>query len=538
MKTAYVVCVAMVVSCTSEAADDDEERRRPRRDAAVTDARIVDAMAADATTTDARIVDAAIAIDAAPPPTDAAVVAAVANLTVRLVPAAGQTGTQTVNFAIPLPPGQLTQPLVRVLRAGTPLAAYRRGLATYPDGSLRSVQVQVALAISGEVTLDIELGGAVGPTLAAVAIPSTLIVADGSQGPKVAAVLPSRWLAASGVAGPMVARADLVGSPLDAWTGVCDYARWNTAAFNAASGNREAWLFDRVTAMYRGYVMTGDPSPLSSGYREASIYRNGITGTGTATRIGVPGASADLKYHYSQGLALHWLLTGDDRFREAAENVAIRAHALWTDPGYAGGADFWTERHAGFALLAYEWAAIVSDDQAATFRGWGDVATDAYLDTQETWPASWTDTTARCFAHTATAHGESYGTNGCSPWMSAILADALEVHAMRADTTRTRAGLVRMGRIIARDGRDATGRPYYWMGLGTAADIPDDYDEHWGESAYVVAMAWHHGGRTDTALRTAADALVTGLRTRGEAGQLRSFNWQCRSAVATPAYLR
>ena len=38
-------------------------------------------------------------------------------------------------------------------------------------------------------------------------------------------------------------------------------------------------------------------------------------------------------------------------------------------------------------------------------------------------------------------------------------------------------------------------------------------------------------------LRAAADQLVTGVRDRGEVGQLRSFNWQCRSAVMTPALL-
>ena len=96
------------------------------------------------------------------------------------------------------------------------------------------------------------------------------------------------------------------------------------------------------------------------------------------------------------------------------------------------------------------------------------------------------------------------------------------------------------GREIKQDYRprsDDEGKPYYWMGLGRAGEI-DPYEEHWGESAYLVAMAWHYAGRTDAALRTAADELVTGLRERGEAGQLRSFNWQCRSAVQAPAYLR
>lgn len=462
------------------------------------------------------------------------------NLSVQLVPAAGQSGTQVVNFAVPLRKGMATAPDVRVASGGTNLATYRRGLGSYDDGSLRAIQIQIELAISGPTTLDLEIGAAGGGDRSAVDVATTLVTADGTDGPKVWALLPPAWMAASGVLGALVPVADLAGTPLDAFGGVCDYERWNTEAFEAGMANREVWLFDRVTAMYRGYAITGDAAPLASAYREAAIYRAGLTGDGAATRIGVPGAADDLKYHYAQGMALHWLLTGDDRFREGAEDVATRAHGLWTDPGYDGGADFWTERHAGFALLAYEWAAAVSDDQAATFRGWADEAALAYLDMQTSWPTSWTDRDARCFAHTADAHGEGYGYDGCSPWMSAILADAMETHATRhggarADTVR--ASLVRLGRIIARDGRDGEGKPFYWMGLGRDGEI-DPYEEHWGESAYIVAMAWHHSGRSDAALRTAADELMTGLRERGEAGQLRSFNWQCRSAVQAPAYLR
>ncbi|MBK9036766.1 MAG: hypothetical protein IPL61_36875 [Myxococcales bacterium] len=458
---------------------------------------------------------------------------------VRLVPAAGVAGTQVVSFAIPLPAGLLTDAAsVRLAHAGADLAAARVPLAAYPDGSLRSVLVQVELAISGETTLDVEVGARGGGDRAPVPVTDTLAGAD--ETPRVWAVLPAAWLAGSGAFGALVPQAAIAGTPLDAWGDVCDYARWDTDAFLAAASARDVWLFDRVTAMYRGYAITGDLGPLTSAYREAGIYRRGLTGTGSATRIGVPGAADDLKYHYTQGLALHYLTTGDARYREAAEDVAVRAHDLWTDPGYAGGDDFWTERHAGFGLLAYEFAAIVSDDRAATFAGWAATAVDAYLAVQADYPSSWTDRDARCFAHSATAHGEAYGYDGCSPWMSAILADALAGHARRvggAAATRVTDALVRLGRIVARDGRDPTGKPYYWMGLGRAGEV-DDYDEHWGEAAYLVALAWHHAGRGDGALRAAADALVTGLRERGEAGQLRSFNWQCRSAVQAPAYLR
>ncbi len=461
----------------------------------------------------------------------------------RLVPQAGVTGVQRVNFALPIPAGLLHEP-TRIRLAppgGSELASARRALATWPDGSLRSVQLQVEVDVTATTALDVEVDA---PTasgaLTLVDVAGTLAAADGTAGPRVWVLLPSGWLASSQVAGPIVPAAVIAGTPLDAWSSLCDYAVFDADAFLAVADTAGSWLYDRPTALYLGYAITGDLGPLQSAYREAAIYRAGLTGTDENTRISVPGAASDLKYHYAQGMAIHYLLTGDDRFREGAENVAVRAHALWSDPGYAGGADFWTERHAGFALLAYEWAAAVSDDRAATFAAWSDQAVAAYLPLQDVATSAW-EVDARCFAHSAEAHGEAFGYVGCSPWMSAILADGLEAHARRvggAGAAAARSGLVRLGRMLARHGRDLDGRPYYWMGAGVDAAEIDPYEEHWGESAYVVALAWHWSGRTDAELRTAALSLVDGLGRLGEAGQLRSFNWQCRSAVMTPFYLR
>jgi hypothetical protein len=348
-------------------------------------------------------------------------------------------------------------------------------------------------------------------------------------------------LSASGVAGPEVPESAVAGTPSAAWQRICDYSRFNVDSFVTQIGDAAVWLFDRGTALYRGYARRGDLSTLSSAHREVSIYRNGITGTGGSARIGVPGKADDLKYHYSQNLALHYLMTGDERFRESAEDIATRVAALWTSPGYDGGADFWTERHAGFGLLAYVWAMIVSDDRSAEFRALADAAVDAYIQVQNTYPAGYADSAARCFAHSADAHGEGYGYFGCSPWMSAILVDALDAYATESDTARAasaRASIVKLGRILARQGRDPAGKPYYWMGVGVAQNEVDEYDEHWGESAYIIAAAWYHAGRNDAALRKAADELVAGFSTNGTAPHMRSFNWQCRSAVATPWYLR
>jgi hypothetical protein len=323
---------------------------------------------------------------------------------------------------------------------------------------------------------------------------------------------------------------------------VCNYTAHGIDSFLALQASKDVWLYDRGTALYRGYARRGDQSTLTSAYRETAIYRSRITGTDAATRIGVPSAADDLKYHYTQNLAIHYLLTGDDRFRESAEDVAQRVMTLWSSPSYAGGSDFWTERHAGFGLLAYVWARIVTDDMGVALETAASGAVNAYIAIQATMATTYSDASTRCFAHSPAAAGESFaGQWGCSPWLSAIVADALDQFATEtggAAATNARSSIVKLGKAIATQGRDSSGKPYYWMGVGSQPDEVDPYHEHWGEPAYVVAMAYYHGGKTDASLKTAALQMLAGLKSNGSVPHLRSFNWQCRSAVAAPYYLR
>ena len=465
-----------------------------------------------------------------------------AVVVVRLIPDAAQVGATRINFAVPLPPGALTDAAqVVVTHGGAEVAAATRGLATYDDASLRSVQVQFDLEVSEETTVEVALGETQGMGgVEFVDVQETLVVPDASEGPRVWAVLPASWLAESGVAGPLAPLESFEDRPEAVWLSHCDYATWDTDAFLSVAGERGPWLYDRGTALARAYAITGDWVALRSQYRETGIYGMGMTGEGANVVIPVPDATGDAKYHYAQNLAVHYLLTGDARFRERAEDIADRMASLWPDPGYAGGADFWTERHAGFALLAYVAAAQVSDDRAADFIALADAAVQAYLDVMATYPEEWDDTEARCFAHHADAHGEGYGYFGCSPWMSAILADALEQYAELRGGERAedaRAAIVRLGRLLARDGLDGGGKPFYWTGVGTDADEVDSYDEHWGEAAYVIAMAWHYAPVDEPTLRTAVDGVIAGLASQGAMPHVRSYNWQCRSAVAAPYYL-
>ena len=250
----------------------------------------------------------------------------------------------------------------------------------------------------------------------------------------------------------------------------------------------------------------------------------------------------DPKYQYAQNLAIHYLLTGDDRFQTAAEDMALGMTELWPDPGYAGGDDQWTERNAGFSLLAYVWGATVAGPRQAEILA---AAGEAFLETlavQATYPEGYDDATHRCFAHHGDAHDPDEGNPyfGCSPWMSAILADGLDGYRRMqsgVNAELARGSLVRLGRALARDGRDEGDRPYYWMGVDTEENAVDDYDEHIGESAYVVALARALAGEQDAELDGALEALLDKFAADAEIGQLRSYNWQCRTAVMTPTFL-
>jgi len=462
---------------------------------------------------------------------------------VALVARDSASSVERVSFAIPLSRGVVVDDrAVQVFVGDRELPAASRILARYPDDSARSIQVQTDVDIGAHDELRIELGETGRGGLELVPVEDTLEGAGSETRPRVWVVLPAEVLAASTLTGPALPR-DAIDEPaLEVWDRICNYQRWNTDIFVQEASTAQVWLFDRVTSMYRGYAITGELSPLESAYREAAMYRDAIrfTPDGDISSIGVPGAGTDLKYHYAQGMALHYLLTGDDRFREAAEAISRKVAKLW-DPHYDGSDKFWTERHAGFALLAHEWANRVSDDQRVETAARSDAAITAYLDAQLAPRFGQADPTARCFAHTSAAHGESWSASGCSPWMSAILADGLDAYARRVGGDRAvevNSALVRLGRIIARDGRDDSGRPLYWMGVGGKRGERDQNDEHWGESAYVVALAWAASDRSEDELRVAADELVAGLGQHGKTEHLRSFNWQCRSAVMTPALLQ
>lgn len=421
--------------------------------------------------------------------------------------------------------------------AGAVVELAATAIARHADGSIRSALLQFSASAAGTYTVELGEGAAPSGTLVPV---ESLLGGDGL--PAVWVTLPASWLAESRFAGPLVPFGATT-APLDAWERHCDYDAY---ADTTDLGNN-TWLYDRTTVYVRAYAQSGELSHLQAAYRAGELYRSRITGTGSGTRIGI-GTVGDVKYHYTQNMAALYLLSGDARFRDAALNVAVRLHDLH-DPGYDGGDGFWTERNAGFALLGYVHAMTVSEDPSM-YRGWADEVVDAALDVQATYPAGYDDPDARCFAHDCEAHDpEECAANdthyfGCSPWMSAILAEGLDTYASEVGgdrASRVATSLAQLARILVRSGivPDTGGRPYYWMGVGPGAGAGWDegYDEHRGEVAYVAALGYARSGSSDATLRMQALDLVRGFSEQGGVPHVRSLNWQCRGAVAAPAFL-
>jgi hypothetical protein len=169
----------------------------------------------------------------------------------------------------------------------------------------------------------------------------------------------------------IVPQAAITGTPLDAWGGVCDYARWDTDAFVAGSASRDVWLFDRVTAMYRGYAITGALEPLRSsvprgrhlpGRRHRRPARDADRRAGRGRRSQVPlqpGPRLALPHHRRRPLP-----RGRRERRGARPRLVDR-------PGLRRRRRLLDRAPRRLRLLAYEYAARVSDDRARAVRRLG-----------------------------------------------------------------------------------------------------------------------------------------------------------------------
>ena len=445
----------------------------------------------------------------------------------------------TVSFGAPFPRGVVTDlAMIRVTdAAGAELPAHVAELARWRslDGeagfveSVRSalVQVSITLASREPVELSVQWGTARTRTIASPGdawadwapisgstfFPDEYPAGADVREPRVYVTFPPDWLSAC----ILRTRTEPFGTD-DAWAFFDDvYPEFARTAANdvdprVTAGNRidyvgqgEPWLFDRALTFFGVYVRSGDVTWLRHAHRAAQFYGAHITAEGFFDL-----ADGDLKYAYGGPLFVDLALSGDTRHRARITAVAS-AGEDWNET-YTAGTGFWTERHQTYALLAALSAWETTGERSHATRAIR-VATETFRMARE--PVSgWT--AQGCVLHTSESHeGDGDPSPICSPWMSALLADAVFRYYVHSEDPAALEYLAGLGDFVRTYGSVDEGEglvPYY---LASSEHQRDPDIEHACDVAGLVARAaWSRTalGGDASMLSATARALLASCR--------------------------
>jgi len=176
------------------------------------------------------------------------------------------------------------------------------------------------------------------------------------------------------------------------------------------------WLFDRPQAIYQLFVLSGDSKWLNKGHDLSNFYINNINESGSFKFA----KKNDVKYLMPKGLLYKYLLSADNKAKYTLKK--IYQHSLIWKPEYNLERGFWTERNQAAALntaISY-WE--LTGDNAAVDRI--NQIIDATVEMTFRPINDWS--LVGCPQHTIKSHegGGGYSPT-CSPWMMALLSDAL-----------------------------------------------------------------------------------------------------------------
>jgi hypothetical protein len=205
----------------------------------------------------------------------------------------------------------------------------------------------------------------------------------------------------------------------------------------------EPWLFDRAMTLFGVYVRTGELRWLRHAHRAAQFYARHVAANGAFDLKD----SDDLKYSYGQAMLVDLMLTGDQRLLDPIERVADFGD-LW-DETYSSSRNFWTERHQTYALLAAlsAWEATGAPEHATRTIEIAAATFKAALEPANGWSVQ------GCVLHTIRQHeGDADDRPICSPWMNALLADAVWRYFLMSEDTRALVFLADLGNFVARLG--------------------------------------------------------------------------------------
>jgi len=446
-----------------------------------------------------------------------------------------------VSFGAPFPPGALAD--VALLRAtdasGHELPIHAAELLPWrvwpghsgtPSVRAARVSVEVTFAERAPLEIQLEIGAAPDAHLPAPDDPRAgwVDVTDGEypagtvREPPVYAAFTAEWLGAC----QLHTRTTPVGSdPAWDWLDQSFLGSAHTAVNDVPSSvsdaervpytsDYEPWLFDRAATLFSAYTRTSDVDWLRRAHRAAQFYAAHVDGAGYFDLKEDP----DLKYSYGRSLVLDLALTGDDDLVPVIERIAA-AGKEW-DPTYDLDTNFWTERHQAYALLAAlsAWEATGDEQHAARADQIAEVSFAMAADPAGSWQAE------GCTLHGMTAHeGAGGDVPVCSPWMSALFADAVWAYYIQTGADDALGFLAGLGHFVADYGLYPGGEgidltlPWY---LASNEETFSD-DGPWGDvehtcdvAGLVARAAWAEKqlGHDPAELRATAEQLIEGCQ--------------------------
>jgi hypothetical protein len=461
------------------------------------------------------------------------------SVAVTLIPQVEAPGAYMVSFGLPFGPGWLADDLlIRVTdEGGRELSTFTRPLARWwgdPEhSSLRSVLVQfeVSFATRSPRTVVVTWDR---PRTArrrlATPIADTQVVLDQKPWddsgrylafqyhcPRVLVVLPADWLCASLLAWQQVPARQNTIAP---WFDEDLEASFADSLPNMSAADYSAHLFDRPATYFKLYVRSGEERHLLAGLRTVEFYLQHLREDGFFDLKPDP----DVKYVFTEGFALAYLLTGDERYREGITR-ALKAWATHQRIEYQG-EGFWTERHHGFGMLAYLHAYEVSGDPLllANARRYFEAVWSL-----QTRPLHGGEPDG-AWLHTSESHSERPGAWVTSPWMSAFLADAIWKYWMLSGDSRAPVSLAMYATFTLRHSLSEDGKSLLYLasspGLGEGR--PESGASHNMEGCYLLAMGHYLTQGREPRCLEAIEGLRMPMTGEDANSPTRKFTWRFR----------
>ena len=176
------------------------------------------------------------------------------------------------------------------------------------------------------------------------------------------------------------------------------------------------WLYDRPQAIYQLFLMSGQNEWLTKANELADFYISNIDESGLFALK----KNFDAKYLMPKGLLYRYLLSGDVKAKNTLKRIFERS--LDWDESYSLRSGFWTERNQAAALnVAISYWELTNDAGAlARINDIIDATVTMTFNPGNGWSLR------GCPQHGYKSHeGLGDDTPACSPWMMALLGDAL-----------------------------------------------------------------------------------------------------------------